>query len=106
MRRFPCVRVITKKRLDEAIKANSGWGAPLRAWFKVTKAAKWANFQEVRDTFNTADKVGTCVVFDIGGNKCRLIAYIRYTAKRLYILHILSHADYDKDGWKNDCDCN
>jgi mRNA interferase HigB len=46
------------------------------------------------------------VVFNVGGNKCRLISYIRFSAKKLYILHILSHAEYDEEGWKDDCDCD
>jgi len=105
MRRF-CVKVISLKKIREASKAHSAWGVSLRAWYKITKKAKWGSFQEVAQTFNSADSVGTCVVFNVGGNKCRLISYIRFSAKKLYILHILSHAEYDAEGWKNDCDCD
>jgi mRNA interferase HigB len=53
-----------------------------------------------------ADSVGTCVIFNIGHYRCRLISYINYRARIVYILHILSHVAYDKDGWKHDCDCD
>jgi mRNA interferase HigB len=100
------MKVISLKRIREASKAHSEWGASLQAWYKITKKAKWGSFQEVTQTFNSADSVGTCVVFNVGGNKCRLISYIRFSAKKLYVLHILSHAEYDEEGWKNDCDCD
>jgi mRNA interferase HigB len=50
--------------------------------------------------FGTADFVGDKTVFDIGGNKYRLIAYIHYRAKIVFIKHILTHAEYDKGDWK------
>ena len=100
------VRIIARKAINEAIKAHAEWAPSLRSWYKITKAAQWSSFQDVKNTFSTASNVGTCIVFNIGGNKCRLISYIRFTAKKVYILHILSHADYDKEGWKDDCDCN
>src|ERR1700693_3212142 len=105
MRRSP-ERVISKKRVQEDIDAHAEWGGSLRAWLKIVKAARWDNFPSVRQTLNTASLVGTCVVFNIGGNKCRLISYIRFSAKKVYILYILSHAEYDREGWKNDCDCD
>ena len=55
--------------------------------------------------FGTADFVGDKTVFDIGGNKYRLIAYIHYRAKIVFIKHILTHAEYDKKTWPDDCGC-
>jgi mRNA interferase HigB len=78
----------------------------LAVWYKVAKAAQWRHFTHVRQNWKNSDSVGTCVVFDIANNRCRLIAYIRYDYDKVFILHILSHADYDKGGWKNDCDCD
>ena len=42
-------------------------------------------------------------MFDISHNKCRLISYINYKSQKTFILHILTHTDYVKGGWKNDC---
>ena len=101
------MRIISRKRIREASASHSEWKASLEAWHRIAKAAEWDRFVDVRRTFNSADSCGDCVIFDIGNNKCRLIAYVNYRGKRLYILHILSHKDYDKDGWKDDCHgCN
>ena len=100
------MKVIQKKTILDAIKDHPEWGGALRAWYKIVKKEKWSNFPEIRLTFNTVSLVGTCIVFNVGGNKCRLVSYIRFTAKKVYILHILTHAEYDRGGWKNDCDCD
>lgn len=50
-----------------------------------------------------ADLVGSCVVFNIGGNKWRLISKIAFNRHVLLIRFILTHKDYDKGGWKHDC---
>ena len=105
MRRL-VVRVISRKKLREAWQRQPGWESPLKAWYKIARAAEWKHLPDLRQTFPSADNVGTCVVFNVGGNKCRLVAYINYKAQRLYTLHVLSHAEYDKGGWKDDCDCD
>lgn len=52
-------------------------------------------------TFNSVDKVGDLIVFDIGGNKYRLIAYIRFEKQILYIKAVLTHRDYERGAWKS-----
>jgi mRNA interferase HigB len=79
---------------------------PLRIWYKTASAAQWRNFPEVRATFGSADGVrvnsgNTVVVFDIGGNKYRLIAAIHYNTQRVYTLMILTHAEYDRKAWRD-----
>jgi mRNA interferase HigB len=54
----------------------------------------------VKATFASADRVGRFVVFDIGGNKFRLIAAIHFNRGKLYVRHVLTHADYDTGKWK------
>jgi len=44
--------------------------------------------------------VGNLVVFNIGGNKYRLIAAIHFNRRKLYIRHVLTHTEYDKERWK------
>lgn len=74
--------------------------APLRAWIKVVKLADWQQFSDVRATFASADQVGQFTVFNIGGNKYRLIAAIHFNRGKLYLRHILTHAEYDRGVWK------
>jgi len=73
---------------------------PLDRWYDVAGAAVWANFIDVRQSFNTADFVAPHVVFDIGGNKYRLIAEISFRKKALFIRHIMTHKEYEKGAWK------
>ena len=54
----------------------------------------------MRAMFNTADFVGELTVFDIGGNKYRLIAFVHYRRRAVYIKWILTHKEYDKGAWK------
>ena len=102
MRRF-AVRIISRKRIREASVKHSEWEASLAAWYRITKGAAWRTFPEVKQSWRNVDSVGTCVVFDISHNKCRLISYINYRTQKVFILHILTHTEYLKGGWKNDC---
>lgn len=70
----------------------------------ITRTAEWSSFQELRETFGSADRVGSCIVFTMSHNKCRLISYINFRSQKLFILWILSHSEYSKGGWKRDCD--
>ena len=70
---------------------------PLRAWVHVVKAAQWSNLAEVKEMFRSADILpNDRVVFNIGGNKYRLIVAIHYRAKRVFVRFIGTHAEYDK----------
>jgi mRNA interferase HigB len=55
--------------------------------------------------FATASLVGSCVVFNTGGNKYRLITRVLYPSHKVLILAVLTHAAYDRDAWKDDCGC-
>ena len=74
----------------------------LLRWNKSTKLAEWENLIEVRQTFNSADQVGQLTVFNIKKNKYRLITYIDYKSKKVFIRNFMTHSDYDKNQWKND----
>ena len=70
---------------------------PLRAWVKVVKAARWSDPISVKRMFGSADVLRDGrVVFDIGGNKDRLIAWVNYEYGVVYVRFIGTHRDYDK----------
>jgi mRNA interferase HigB len=94
------VHVISRKRLLEAVNKHGDLSAPLDVWYRVAKKAEWQSLDEVRRTFPSADAVGKYTVFNIKGNSYRLIVEINYRSGRIFIRHVLSHADYDKGGWK------
>lgn len=92
--------IITRKRLNEFSSRHPETKAALARWYQLVKRGDFASFAELRAIFPSADQVGKLTVFDVGGNKVRLIAAIHYNRKKVYILAILSHKEYDKDKWK------
>lgn len=72
---------------------------PLRRWHTLMKREHFMNFQQLRALFPSADWVKGLVVFNIGGNKYRLIADVRFEMGRVYLRSILTHKDYDKGDW-------
>ena len=99
MRRF-LMRIVSRKAIRDAVASHSEWGASLNAWYKIAKNADWKNFAEVRNSWRNSDVVGRFVVFDIGHNRCRLIAVIKYQWRMVCIRRILSHAEYDQKDWR------
>ncbi len=69
----------------------------LRTWVKVTEAARWRDPPAIKATFNSADILkGGRVIFDIGGNKYRLVAQINYVHSVVYIRFLGTHREYDQ----------
>jgi mRNA interferase HigB len=91
--------VVAKSRLAEFWKHHSRAQAPMEAWHAVVSHAKWKTFAELKVTYGTADSAGPFVVFDIGGNKYRIIADVWFAGRFVYIKHVFTHAEYDK-WWK------
>ncbi|WP_275288167.1 type II toxin-antitoxin system HigB family toxin [Halomonas elongata] len=94
------MHIITQKRIWEAMEQWSQTATALEAWYRVMKASEPGDFAAMKRIFPATDKVGCHHVFDIGGNKVRLIAVVHYRAKRVYIRAILDHRGYDKGKWK------
>jgi len=76
----------------------------LDAWYRTTKSARWVDLAEIRKTYSSVDGVPfggrVYTVFNICGNRFRLIVEINYRTKRVFIRHVLTHAEYDREGWK------
>jgi mRNA interferase HigB len=72
----------------------------LARWFKAVKRSDFGNFNELHATFPSTNKVGDLVVFNIGGNKYRLIASIHFNRGKVYIRYVLTHNEYDKGACK------
>jgi len=94
------MRVITNRRLLEFSKLHADASEPLQVWRKVMEAGSYDNFAELRQVFRSVDKVGNLHVFNIAGNKYRLIAYLHFERQLCYIKQVLTHVEYDKEGWK------
>ena len=96
------MHVISKRALREFWEDNPKARVPLEEWYRVVRVAEWETFADVRETFNSADKVGEFIVFNIGGNKYRLITVIHFDRQKVYVRHVLTHSEYDKGKWKYD----
>jgi mRNA interferase HigB len=73
---------------------------PLNAWFTIVRKTDYASFVNLRMTFPSADQVGRFTVFNIEGNKFRLIVAIHYNRQKMYIRHVLTHAEYNRGAWR------
>ena len=93
------MHVISRKRLNEFAAQHSEARASLVHWCQVMRGSDFANFVELRETFSTADRVGKLTVFNIGGNRVRLIAAIHYNRKKVYVRAVLTHTEYDEQRW-------
>jgi len=99
--------IISKKRLKEFWEQPGREDArgPLEDWHTVVGAAEWQNFGDLRRTYGSADVVGDCVVFNIAGNKYRLVVRLRYRSHKVFILKVMTHAEYDRGRWVEQCGC-
>ena len=97
------MRIYSKKTLDEYGKIHADVAGVLKGWYRVAKSAKWQNIQDVKESCSaSADAAGRFTVFNIKGNKYRLIVSIDYERQIINIKYILTHAEYDSGRWKND----
>jgi mRNA interferase HigB len=94
------MHIITRKRLNEYAAKHPTAESGLAHWYRILKRNNPANFAELRRLLPHADQVNGLTVFNIGGNKARLIAAIHYNRRRVYIRFILTHIEYDMGKWK------
>jgi mRNA interferase HigB len=70
--------------------------AAMTEWYATASKASWSNFSELKKTFNSADIVaGNKVIFDVGGNKYRIVGLVAFRTKRIFVLFVGTHAQYD-----------
>lgn len=99
------MRVISLEPLREFWTVHPDAEIPLRLWYRTARAALWRNLNEVRRTYPHADAVRTAggdtlTVFNVCGNRYRLIVRIRYDFGLVNVRHVLTHAEYDRGRWK------
>lgn len=94
------MHVIAKPILVEFWTKHPDAESPLQSWYRIMVSETFTDFNDLKATFASADYVDGLTVFDIGGNKYRLIAAIHYNRHKAYVRAILTHADYDRGNWK------
>jgi mRNA interferase HigB len=90
------MRVISRRALREFWELNPQAKEPLSAWFRIMERSDFPNFSAIKQAFSAADYVPPYTVFDVGGNKFRIIAMIHYNRERMYIRSVFTHAEYDR----------
>ena len=89
--------IFTKTRINKFGQVHADSLSPLHEWYRIVSKANWSNINDVRKTFNSTDYVGNDrFVFNIKGNKYRLIAKIQFNDRTIFIKFIGTHAEYDK----------
>ena len=89
--------VITYKTIKQYQDSNKHAKDALERWYHIVTIANWSNLSEIRETYNDVDFVGNDrYVFNIGGNKYRLVAMIHFSTRTVYVRFIGTHKEYDK----------
>ena len=94
------MHVISRKKLVEFWLRHPASVSVLRVWFRRVRATKWESFAELRADFPSADQVGRLIVFNVGGNKFRLITAVHFNRGKVFVRHVLTHSEYDQQDWK------
>ncbi|MFO1373730.1 MAG: type II toxin-antitoxin system HigB family toxin [Agitococcus sp.] len=92
------MRVISNKALKDFAEVHTQADSLFQAWRQLIESRYFGGFSDLKQVFKSVDRVGDFYVFNIGGNKYRLIAAIHFDKQRLFIRHVFTHAQYDH--WK------
>jgi mRNA interferase HigB len=94
------VRIISRRRLNEFAEQHPETEGGLKHWYRTMKGNTYSTFAELRSAFSGVDQVERLFVFNVGGNKARLIAAIHFNTHIVYIRAVLTHSEYDKGNWR------
>jgi len=94
------MRIIKRGALVQFWREHLDAKSSLESWYAVVRKADWKTPAELKQVYSNADLVGRRTVFNIAGNKYRLIARVNYQTQRVFVLYILTHVEYDRGVWK------
>jgi len=94
------MHIITRKRIREFTQKYPDSESSLDNWYRIVKKSDYSSFIELKQHFSDADYVDGFILFNIGGNKYRLITAIHFDRKKVYIRDILTHKEYDRNKWR------
>jgi mRNA interferase HigB len=94
------MRIIKRGALVQFWLQHPDAKASLESWYGVVRGAWWKTPAEMKKVYPRADLVGRRTIFNIAGNKYRLIARVNYQTQRVFVLYILTHTEYDRGDWK------
>ncbi len=91
------MHIVSVKTLREFWTRHADAEPALRSWYRESKSSAWRSFQDIKERYRSADCLrGNRVVFDLKGNRYRLVVRVHYNAGRVYIRFVGTHAEYEK----------
>lgn len=93
------MRVLGTEVLDKAKRAHRDLAAPVGTWLTIARGAKWKSLNEVRLTWRNTDCVKGKTIFNIKGNRYRLIAIVNYASQTIIVKMLVTHAEYSIGEW-------
>jgi len=90
------MRVISNRPLTAFAAIHPDAAIPLRVWRKIVESRPFLSFADLKSMFNASDKVGDFYVFNISGNKYRIVTSIHFNHQKLYVRYVLTHKEYGK----------
>lgn len=97
------MHVISRKKLKEFWDKDEIAKLPLSDWYKKLSKFKGSNLPQLKESFPSVDVVGKCIVFDVGGNKYRVITKVFFENQVVLVRFVLTHKQYDANKWYGDC---
>jgi mRNA interferase HigB len=94
------MKLISNKALRDFAVDHADAAQPLQDFRRKLEKGSYANFAELRAVFPSVDKVGERCVFNIGGNKYRLVAWVQFGRGRVFVKAVLTHSEHDKGKWR------
>ncbi len=93
------MRIIKRGALEQFWQKHPDAKASLESWYNVVRRASWQTPAEMKQIYPSADLVGRRTIFNIAGNKYRMVARVNYESQRVFVLYLLTHAEYDRGDW-------
>lgn len=97
------MRIISRKAFRDFWESHAEAEEVFNDFYLKLKRVNARNFAELRLSFPSADIFGDCIIFNVGGNKYRVIVHLDFSIQTIWIRFGMTHAEYDKDKWKTDC---
>jgi len=94
------MRIIKRGALVQFWEKHPDAKASLESWYAVVRRADWKTPAEMKQVYRNADLLGRRTIFNVSGNKYRLIARVNYRTQCIFVLYLLTHAEYDQGAWK------
>ena len=94
------MHIITRRVLNDFADRYPEAKGPLDAWYKIVRNAEFHGLNDIRAVFPSADDVQGLCVFNIGGNKFRLVVKMEYRWQKAFIKAVMTHEEYDRGAWK------